>query len=114
MQTKLPLFPPFDGSLTILPGFIEWQAEHNPDRLCFLWPSSVSPDGTQGVTNQEFNDAMHRVAHILRPRRAGPEGEVVGLLMHTDTILYGAICAGMAKAGMVVRGSHATSQAINV
>ena len=95
--------PPVDGSVFVLPGLIDWQAQHNPGRECFIWSSSARPHHVDGVTYKEFCDASHRLAHILRPNRAGPEGEVVGLLMNTDALLYGAVIAGMARAGMVVR-----------
>lgn len=89
----------------ILPGMVDWQAKHNPDRLCAIWPSPNSPSGTNGVTFAEFSEATHRVAHALRPNRQGKEGEVVGLLIHTDSILYMAVVAGMIRAGLVVSRS---------
>ena len=105
LATKRPLppLPPFDGSVTVLPGFVEFQATHNPDRLCAVWPSASSPSGTRGVTFAEFNDAASRVAQILRPDRAGADGEVVGVIIHTDVLAYMVVLAGMFKAGIVVR-----------
>ena len=94
--------PPVDGSITVLPGFVDFQAEHNPDRPWVLYPSKDSPTGIESISYSEFSQATHRVAHILRPRREGPEGEVVALLIHTDSLLYATVLIGMTRAGLVV------------
>ena len=47
-------------------------------------------------------EASHRVAHILRPNRDGPDGEVIALLLNTDTILYNTVVLGLLRAGFVV------------
>ena len=41
---------------------------------------------------------------MFRPGRRGSEREVVILLIHTDTILYVSLLAGLIRAGIVVRG----------
>ena len=96
------VFPPVDGSLAPFPGFIDFHAEHNGDRPWVIVPSQ---DGTstKEIWFAELSAATHRIAHALRPGRQGPEGEVVVLLIHTDTVLYVALLAGMLRAGLVVR-----------
>ncbi|KAJ3555779.1 hypothetical protein NM688_g2383 [Phlebia brevispora] len=97
----LPAVPPLDGSVTVLPGFVDFQAKHNPEKPCAVFPSSTSPTGVDSVTFKEFAKATHRVAHAVRPGRKGEEGEVVGVVIHTDALLYMALLAGMARAGLV-------------
>ncbi|KAF7798276.1 hypothetical protein EIP86_009494 [Pleurotus ostreatoroseus] len=90
--------PPLDGSITVLPGFIDFQATNNPNRTCVKFPSS---DGVSNISYQEFANATHRVAHALRPGRRGEEGEMVALVIHTDALFYMALLAGMSRAGLV-------------
>ena len=98
-KDQLPAMPPLDGSITVLPGFIDFQATNNPNRTCVKFPSS---DGVSNISYQEFADATHRVAHALRPGRRGEEGEMVALVIHTDALFYMALLAGMSRAGLVV------------
>ena len=100
--TQLPELPPLDGSISVIPGFIDWQAKHNPHKKCAIFPSSTSPTGVDFITFDEFCKATHRVAHAVRPGRAGEEGEVVAVVIHTDALLYIALLAGMIRAGLVV------------
>ena len=54
------------------------------------------------VTFGEVSRATHRIAHRLRPHRSGTEGEVVGVLVQCDVILYITLLVGMTRAGLVV------------
>ena len=101
-KEPVPLLPPLDGSIPILPDFIDFQAEHNGARPCVVWPTAGSPTGTRALTFAEFSDASHRLAHILRPGRTGKDGESIGVLIHTDVLLYMAVLAGMFRAGLIV------------
>ena len=105
------VFPPIDGSLAPFPGFIDFHAEHNGDLPWVIHPSQDSTS-TREISYTELSAATHRIAHALRPGRQGPEGEVVGLLLHTDTVLYVALLAGMLRAGLVVRIFDAWSRRI--
>ena len=98
-KDQLPAMPPLDGSITVLPGFIDFQATNNSDRPCVKFPSSNS---VATISYREFADATHRVAHALRPGRRGDEGEMVALVIHTDALFYMTLLAGMARAGLVV------------
>jgi hypothetical protein len=76
-----PNVPPTDGSV-ILPDILDFHAEHNPDRTCFMYANSDD---------------------LIRPNRAGPEYEVVAVIANIDAVLYHAVTMGMFKAGIVVR-----------
>lgn len=97
-----PLAPPLDGSICILPGFLDFHAEHNPD---LPWALLASDQGTAvgSVSFLELANATHRVAHALRPELAGPDGQVVALIAHCDTVTYHALQVGMIRAGLIVR-----------
>lgn len=95
-------FPPVDGSMTVLPGFLDFQAKHNPSAPWVAFPSIRSPNTSTTVSFLEFSKATHRVAHYLRPNRVGQDGEVVAVVTNSDTILYLALIVGMARAGLVV------------
>ena len=105
-MATLPTLPPLDGSLYLLPDLVDFNAEHNPDRPWAVFPK---PDGSSeiaSVTFSEFAKASHRVAHTARPLGAeheGRDGEVVALVLQTDSILYIALLAGLIRAGLVVR-----------
>lgn len=93
--------PPLDGSIPVLPGFVDFHAEHNPQQ-----PWAVLSAGPElpvdAVPFSEFARATHRVAHRLRPDKSGPEDEVVAVLVNCDSVLYLALIAGMIRAGLVV------------
>lgn len=97
-------YPPTDGTLPAFWGTLDWQAEHNPSRPWVIFPTPDGPEPTKSFSMSDFSLASHRVAHVLRPGRAGPDGEVVALLVHCDTIHYNALIAGCIRAGLVVCG----------
>jgi acyl-CoA synthetase (AMP-forming)/AMP-acid ligase II len=100
--------PPVDGSITVIPGFVDFHATHNADRTWAIFPSDKNPSGTSTISFGEFARATHRVAHHVRPNRAGPEREVVVVFAHTDAVLYNALLAGMMRAGIIVRNDAYT------
>ncbi|KAF9814140.1 hypothetical protein IEO21_05278 [Rhodonia placenta] len=94
--------PPIDGTVTVLPGFLDFHAEHNPNASCFIFPfPDISSDETRTISFSQFAEATHRIAHAFRPRREGPEGAVVVVLVNCDTLLYHALLAGLVRAGLV-------------
>ena len=95
------LQPPLDGSITVIPGFIDFQAEHNPSLPWVIFPSR-SGSGTESISFAEFSLASHRIAHSIRPGRRGIDGEVVAVLIHCDVPLYHALLAGIIRAGLIV------------
>ncbi|KAJ7146581.1 hypothetical protein C8R44DRAFT_757824, partial [Mycena epipterygia] len=93
------ILPPLDCSLN-LSEIIDLQITHENRGAAFAFPS---PDGA-GITeisHLEFSRAAHRVAHILRPQRCGPEGQVLAIAALTDVLIYQTIVAGCLKAGIV-------------
>ncbi|TCD69319.1 putative NRPS-like protein biosynthetic cluster [Steccherinum ochraceum] len=94
-------YPPLDGSLPAFWGALDWHAEYNPSTPWVIFPTPHGPEATKTLSFLEFAQASHRVAHVLRPGRAGPEGQVVALLLHCDSIHYNAMLAGTMRAGIV-------------
>lgn len=95
--------PPLDGALPTIPDIADFHAIHNPDNPWFLFPSRDSPEKLVSITYHEMVQASHRVAHIMRPNREGPDREIIALLLHTDSLLYVAVILGLLRAGFVVR-----------
>ncbi|TCD62140.1 hypothetical protein EIP91_007292 [Steccherinum ochraceum] len=100
-MTSVPKSPPRDGSLYVLPGFMDFHAEHAPNNSWVTFPSREDPTKSASVSYQEGVEATHRVAHALRPGRTGPEQEVVAMLLNCDSIMYNATMIGMFRAGIV-------------
>lgn len=98
--------PPADGSITVVPGFVDFHAEHNPERAWAMFPSPKSPSEASTLSFGEFAKATHRVAHHVRPNREGAEREVVAIFVHTDAVLYMPLLAGVMRAGIIVGHSN--------
>ncbi|EIW80241.1 acetyl-CoA synthetase-like protein [Coniophora puteana RWD-64-598 SS2] len=94
------IYPPLDHSL-LLYEVVDFHIDNNPTVPIYVYPDDQSPDGVTHISFLEFGRAVHRAAHILRPGREGPEGEVIALIANVDTLLYQAIVVGMMKAGIV-------------
>jgi hypothetical protein len=94
-----PVYPPLNGTV-LLPDLPDFNLQHNAALPAYVYSSM--PGFVTEISFLEFGRACHRVAHAVRPNRAGPEGKVVALIANTDTILYQAIVAGMVRAGVVV------------
>ena len=97
-------YPPLDGSLPAIPGFVDFNEKHNANRPWAIFPSRTSPSSTETLSFADFAQATHTIAHAYRPGRQGPEGQVIGVLLNCDTIQYLPIIAGLVRAGLVVRG----------
>ncbi|KAJ3503559.1 hypothetical protein NLJ89_g8377 [Agrocybe chaxingu] len=91
--------PPRDGSVT-LPEAVDYHRKHHPDRPVFFFHSDGNPDVTE-ISFLEFARATDRVGHYLRPRREGPEKQVVALIALSDSLLYQAVTLGIMRAGMI-------------
>ena len=96
-----PQLPPLDGSIPVLPGFLDFHAANNPNHPWALFPS-VLEKGTQAISFSDLAAATHRIAHAVRPDREGVNGEVIALIIHCDTVLYVATLIGIVRAGFVV------------
>lgn len=102
MSGPTPILPPLDGSLIVFPGFVDFQAQHNPDKPWVIYPTSSSPTHTREISYLEFSKATHRIAHAFRPGRTGPEQQVVAIIINTDNIINVTLFIGMIRAGIVV------------
>lgn len=99
-DTNSAVFPPTD--LPTLTDVLSFHALHNATLPWMVFPSVNDPTKLDDVSYGEIDAASTRVAHMLRPGRHGPDGEVVALILHTDTILYVAVVFGSFKAGLAV------------
>lgn len=93
--------PPLDGSL-LFPDIIDFHMQKNASLPMYIFPDPQGTGASTSVSFREFGKAAHRVAHALRPARAGMEGQVTAILVHTDTLLYATLIAGLIIAGIVV------------
>ncbi|KAJ3555456.1 hypothetical protein NM688_g2570 [Phlebia brevispora] len=91
-----PKFPPLDGSIPVLPGLLDFHAQYNPNEPYAKFPSQ-SGTGITSISFHELSRATHKIAHILRPNREGTDGQVVGVLIHCDVILYAAVILGIVQ-----------------
>ncbi|KAJ6558269.1 acetyl-CoA synthetase-like protein [Mycena capillaripes] len=90
--------PPLDCSLNF-GEIIDQHIVHKNRRTAY---SFASEDGhITNVSHFEFARAADRVAHLLRPERCGPEGQVLAIVAQTDALIYQTIVAGCIKAGLV-------------
>ncbi|KAF7316041.1 Aminoadipate reductase [Mycena indigotica] len=89
--------PPLDGSLNVIEA-VDFHIQQR--NLTPIFSFSDESD-IVNITHWEFARATHRVAHLLRPTRDGPEGEVVAILALVDTLLYQTLFAGCSKAGFI-------------
>ena len=103
-MTSNPIFPPLDGSISIIPGLVDFHAQHNPSNpWAVLAPESGS--NTTSVSFREFSNATHRIALVFRPDATHSDGDIVAVLVNCDSVLYLALLVGLVRAGYVVRSS---------
>ena len=94
--------PPTDGTLPSLVDFLDFNAKYNATYPYFIFPSLSDPEKLASLSFPDIAEASHRVAHFLRPNGQGKDGDVIGILLHTDTVLYVAVFLGALRAGLVV------------
>lgn len=94
--------PPTDGSLATVTDFVDFNAQHNGSHPFWVFPPGDSSQAAAHISFAQAAAASHRVAHRMRPGRAGPEHEVLGVLVHTDTAYYAVLMLGALRAGFVV------------
>ncbi|KZP13557.1 acetyl-CoA synthetase-like protein [Athelia psychrophila] len=99
MSTQISaVYPPMDG--TIRPAaLVDFHLEHNPTHKVYVY--SEAPGALVEISFLEFGRAAHRAGHLLRPKRSGPENEVVAFIANVDVLLYQTLVAGMMRAGLV-------------
>ncbi|KIP12212.1 hypothetical protein PHLGIDRAFT_508051 [Phlebiopsis gigantea 11061_1 CR5-6] len=92
---------PLDESLPTLPHIADFYATYNHDAPWLMYPFKGLGDRPGTISYGEMARASHRVAHILRPGREGPEREVIAVILNTDTVLYAAVILGLMRAGFI-------------
>ncbi|KAJ7656957.1 putative aminoadipate reductase [Mycena polygramma] len=97
-------FPPLDCSLNF-DEIIEHHLAHENRSVAYSFGDEHGH--ITDITHFEFARAAHRVAHLLRPCRRGPEGEVVAIVALTDTLVAGCITAGLIPFQISQRNSEA-------
>ncbi|KZP21519.1 acetyl-CoA synthetase-like protein [Athelia psychrophila] len=99
MSTQLStVYPPMDG--TVRPAaLVDFHLEYNPTHKAYVY--SEAPGSLVEISFLEFGRAVHRAGHLLRPKRSGPENEVVAVIANVDVLLYQTLVAGMMRAGLV-------------
>ncbi|KAJ7715960.1 acetyl-CoA synthetase-like protein [Mycena metata] len=90
--------PPVDCSLN-LEEIIDFHIARENRNVAYVF-ANEDHDITE-ITHLEFARAAHRVAHILRPQRRGPEREVLAIIALTDVLIYQTIVAGCIVAGII-------------
>ncbi|KAJ7613299.1 acetyl-CoA synthetase-like protein [Mycena polygramma] len=104
--------PPLDCSLDV-DEIIDHHITHNNRSAAYSFGDEAGH--ITDITHSEVARAAHRVAHLLRPHRRGPESQVVAILALTDVLVYQTIVAGCIKAGLVpFLISHRNSEAVIV
>jgi acyl-CoA synthetase (AMP-forming)/AMP-acid ligase II len=93
------VLPPLDCTLS-LDEIIDFHISHN--NLGAAYSFADAEGHITDISHFEFARAAHRAAQLLRPQRKGPEGQVVGIIALTDSLIYQTLVAGCIKAGIVV------------
>ncbi|KAF7968306.1 hypothetical protein HWV62_2396 [Athelia sp. TMB] len=98
LNHNLAVYPPLNGTV-LAPNLVDFNIDHNAELTAFVF--SDSPGSVTKISYLEYGRAAHRVGHLVRPGRTGPEGQVVAVIANLDTLLYAALVAGMIRAGIV-------------
>lgn len=92
------------------PLILDSKAAEDPEGLyAILTPASLEATSLKTNTNvtwREFNQAVHRGAHLLNPLNpngARASGRVIAILAVTDTLVYQTIVLAISRSGNVVR-----------
>lgn len=109
-----PLLAPLDGSLSTLVDFVDFHAENNPDLPWLVFPSAASAGELSHISFAAMAKASDQIAHILRPGKCGPDGQIVAVLLHTDTAIYVAIMLGIIRAGHIVSAHFVLSSDVDL
>ncbi|KAJ4474509.1 acetyl-CoA synthetase-like protein [Lentinula aciculospora] len=78
---------------------LDFHYEHNS--TCPIYVFAREEQEMTEISYLEFVRACHRLAHIVRPARVGPERAVVAIVALVDTLVYETIIAGVIKAGLI-------------
>jgi acyl-CoA synthetase (AMP-forming)/AMP-acid ligase II len=92
-------------STLTLPELIDYHLEHNPTQPWAIFPSATPGAEPEKITYLEFARATQRFARIVCAGGDVPvkRGEIVGILVHTDSLLYVSAVGGLMRGGFTVR-----------
>ena len=100
MPAPSPVLPPLDGSLSVLPGFVDFHATHNAELPWALL--SAGPElPVQSVSFAQYARATHRVAHALRPVRRAPARALARVQERARALLHRAQVRRLRERGRV-------------
>ncbi|KXN82909.1 L-aminoadipate-semialdehyde dehydrogenase large subunit [Leucoagaricus sp. SymC.cos] len=92
--------PSLNETITLSQGF-DFHYKHNAEEPVYIF-SDKDSDEPMTVNYREFIHACDRVAHFIRPGRSGTiDGQVVRIVLVTDTLQYQVILVGVMRAGFV-------------
>ncbi|KAG8720020.1 hypothetical protein FRC08_001379 [Ceratobasidium sp. 394] len=94
--------PPSDGSLA-LSALADYNMENNPehDFAVLVDPPENGGGSPIHVNYRHLGLAVHRVAHLVNPQAALPQGTKVAILTSADTVVNIALVLGIMRAGLV-------------
>jgi acyl-coenzyme A synthetase/AMP-(fatty) acid ligase len=101
MPSTTPILPPIDDKPTILET-LDFHVANNPDHAMYTYSESAEDKNITSISYLEFTHATHRIAHALRPNHQGSDGQVVGVIMLVDSLLYQATTVGLMRSGLIV------------
>ncbi|KAF8192961.1 putative aminoadipate reductase [Pholiota molesta] len=101
------VYPPTDCSVT-LPEVVDFHRQHNTYETAYVFSQEGHPEPTK-ISFLEFGRAADRVAHYIRPGRAGEDREVVAFVALSDSLLYQAVTLGITRAGFIIKSELAAS-----
>ncbi|KIK67018.1 hypothetical protein GYMLUDRAFT_37049 [Collybiopsis luxurians FD-317 M1] len=90
--------PPFKSSITV-PELIQFHYDNNATQPVFVFADG--DDHITEISYLEYIRACHRVAHLVRPKRAGPDRAVVAVVALSDNLVYQSINVGIMQAGLI-------------
>lgn len=94
--------PPLDGSLETLIDLLDFHVKHNATEPFAKFPAADDPTRVASISFAEMAQASHVVASRLLGSPGHADGEVVAVLLHTDSVIYDAVLLGAFRAGLVV------------
>jgi acyl-CoA synthetase (AMP-forming)/AMP-acid ligase II len=84
-----------------LANLVDYHTAHNAERPFVVFAQDASSNASQ-ITFLEFGRACQRFARAIAPDAPVAKGEVVGLIINCDTIMYTTAILGLIRAGLTV------------
>jgi hypothetical protein len=85
----------------VLAGLLQCRLDHHPDGILKVYPSRTGDADV--VTYRDFALGCQRFTRAVCPQVPVARGEVVGLLLQCDTLMYQTALCGLIRAGLTVR-----------